>query len=97
MKGHFSNNNIFIFQVLLKPVDEVLPGDPDEKEVTVTVKHHSSNSEGPKEEKFTLKLKPNSLGEFSFSVPKEVNKLELEVNIILEKIEIYEKRFICSE
>lgn len=67
----------------MKPVEEMLMGNLEEKEVTVISKHYGSNPKDPREEKLTLKLKPNSLGEFSFRVPKDVNKLELEVNIIL--------------
>ena len=68
----------------MKPVIEVLPLSPEEKEVTVKVKHYTPSSEGPREEKLTLKLKPNSLGEFSFKVPKEDNKLELEVKLLFK-------------
>ena len=55
--------------------------------MTVKVKHFSSASEGPREEKLRLKLKPNSLGEFSFKVPEEDVKLELEVKIIFDELQ----------
>ena len=64
----------------------MLPGSSKKKEVTIKVEHHTSKSESPREEKLALKLKPNSLGEFSFRVPKEDIKLKLEVQIILEKL-----------
>ena len=62
-------------------MDEVFQLSAEKKEVSVKVKHYSSYLEGSSEEKFTLRLKPNSFGTFLFNVSNEDNRLELEVNI----------------
>ena len=73
---------LYSHQMLLKPVEEMRQNSSEEIKIKVKVKHYNSKSKSPKEENLTVIMKPNSLGEFSFNVSKDDNKLELEVNII---------------